>query len=359
MFEYTTLSPDLKFLTVAAHVRGRYVRDSRFHVIAPDLNSASQPERAAGALVDFVDSLTTEQLAALFTSGIEVRDLTMEQLFDCMPLFMNEEQLESVFNGEELALITVRPTLSVNPVADEQTGPAAKYNRYLVDPMLLHKQSAFGLADENGAIRKREGPWTPPKLQSIEFVEGELTFVNFLTNLGGLVDYLSKHFELRLKIDPRLHSHHVFVHGNVDRESAIRLVTLLADVELPGVKVEEELSRRIDALHQRALEAWDQVADQSKVELTSEELAMFFEQATISASQLDGGTGRFKELFERSQISMQDRVQLLFELDWHISSFGTYPALDENRQPRTLPTGSRFVMSNNINQLISRQSSRP
>lgn len=357
-FEYTNLTPDLRFLTVAAHLKGRYVRDTHFHVIAPDLNSASEPQRSAEALVKFVDSLTPDQFEELFTTGIEVRELTMDQLFHCLPLFRSEEQMESVLNGDRHCMITIRPTLSVKPAGEIENDPRLSFYRYLIDPMSLHSLSTLHLADEDGKFPHRLPEWNPPTLTPVVPLGRALEIQNLMTTLGGLVDYLSQTFNVHLKVDPRLRSHAVYVHGTFDRESAIRLVSHLADVEVPGVKVREELERRIDALHDKAFEHWGQISDQSKVELTEEELTMFFEQKIISAAQLDGGSGRFVEIFELGKISIQGDVQLQFELDWHISSMGSYPALDENREPRTLRSGYRFVISNNFNQLISRHNWR-
>lgn len=351
---FTSLTGDLQLIALAANLKGRYVRDVNFHVVAPDLDAANPPLRSAKALVEFVDSLTTEQFEALFTTGIEVRDLTMDQLIRCLPLLRSEEQLDSVLNSEYQALITVRPSLSVEPAKADDASPQTRFHRYIIDPSLLHIQSVLLLAEGETDIPTRSEEWTPVKLVPVTPSRSGVMFTRHLNSLGGFLAILGTELGINPRIDPRLLHHHIYVHGRIDRDTAVRLISLLADVEKPQFEANDNLKRRVDEFHEIAFRHWNSVSHLSKVQLTDEELELFFNETTLYAHELDGGTGRFAEFFETALIGPDEQVRLLFELDWHISSVGSYDARDASGRYLTAPNGSRYMISNKFNQLVKR-----
>lgn len=336
--ENLRLSPDHKLIAVASRLRGVYLWTPHFHVIGPNIKSRSENHTNALLLLEFVETLNGDQLAQLFTTGISINSLSGEQLARSAPLFFSETHLESLVNGETESFICVRPSPIIEPAEPRTIDPRNVPRRNLADSIEQRRVAATKAFERSST--EPTVPRSGVSLQPVTPSNGSLRIHSEVLSLAEFADRLESELELSFEFDRRIANHIVFVHGNFDQETAVNIFSHLAHAALPQVVSRHDLNARIQALVEKAMEHWDEIAETSIVDLTKDELAMFLERATMPANALDRGSGRFEEFFRLAGISQGDNVRLDVTLHWQISSLGEFVPRDASGNALTIDSGS-------------------
>lgn len=312
------LSPDHKLIATTARLRGVYLWTPHFHVIGPNLKSRSENESNAYSLIEFIETLNSDQFAQLFTTGISINSLTGQQLVHSAPLFFSESHLESLVNSESESFICLRPSPIIESAEPKTLDPRNVPRRSLADSV---EQREVAAARARARGETNSGPPLPVTLlQPVTQSNGTITINGEVLTLSEFAERLESELELNFEFDRRIANHIVFIHGSFDQETAINIFSHLALAALPQIVSRHDLNASIQSLLEKAMEHWDEIAETSLVDLTKEELAMFLERATMPAGALDRGSGRFEEFFKLAGITSGDNVRLDVTLHWQVSS---------------------------------------